>query len=55
MDEILHHPRNRGKPVSVGVYRGIIIPGFVEVVQDFVHPLTFGVDGPYKSELLLRH
>ena len=26
MDEILHHPRNNGTPLFVGIYRGIIIP-----------------------------
>ena len=29
MDEILHHLGNHGKPLSVGIYRGIIIPGFL--------------------------
>ena len=29
MDEILHHPRNHGKPRFVGISRGIIIPGFL--------------------------
>ena len=38
MDEILHYLRNHGKPLLVGIYRGIIIPLFSQVVQDFVHP-----------------
>ena len=29
MDEILHHLRNYGKPLFVGIYRGDIIPGFL--------------------------
>ena len=29
MDKILHHLRNHGKPLLVGVYRGIVIPGIL--------------------------
>ena len=29
MDGILHHLRNHEKPLFVGIYNGIIIPGFL--------------------------
>ena len=36
---ISHHLRNHGKPLFVGIYRGIIIPVFhMWCEMDFVHP-----------------
>ena len=37
MDEILHHPRNNGEPLFVGIYRGISFPRFLRWCE--VHSL----------------
>ena len=44
MDEILDHLRNHGKPLFVGIYRGMIIPGVLMWCRlSSIHSTILGV------------
>ena len=50
MDEILHHFETMGKPLFVGIYKGILIPGFLRWCRvSFIHSIIPKVMGVQRS------